>query len=88
MVVAQWQSTGGYNQTAWVRFPATASVFFFEIKAYEVGGGCYMWCSSSVQLISTQITILCIDDTCGALVQFDCYHHSIQGIRPNPVITL
>ena len=39
MVVAQWQSTGGYNETAWVRFPATASVFFFGIKAYEVGGG-------------------------------------------------
>ena len=33
VVVAQWQSTGGYNQTAWVRFPATASVFFFSKKS-------------------------------------------------------
>ena len=32
VVVAQWQSTGGYNQTAWVRFPAAASVFFSSAK--------------------------------------------------------
>ena len=28
------------------------------------------------------------DNICGALVQFGCYHHSIKGIRPNPVIKL
>ena len=32
VVVAQWQRTGGYNQTAWVRFPATASFFFLQQK--------------------------------------------------------
>ena len=27
-------------------------------------------------------------DTCGALVQSGRYHHSIKGIRPDPVIKL
>ena len=25
---------------------------------------------------------------CAALVRFDCYHHTVNGVRPNPVIKL
>ena len=64
--IAQWQSTGGYNQTAWVRFPTTAWVLFFSKKS----------------LLGSRWG----DDICGALVQFGCYHHSVKGIRSNPVI--
>ena len=32
--------------------------------------------------------VLLLHDTCGALVHFGCYHHSIEGIRPHPVIKL
>ena len=42
---------------------------------------------STVRLLSTQILIVYIGDTCGALyniiVQFGCFHHSVKCIRPN-----
>ena len=53
----------------------------------------YIVCMVTVNslLSSTLYTILYdkkMSDISGALVQFGCYHHSINGNRPHPVIKL